>query len=183
MQIIESRLRQSPGHVVAMGLGMAMCFVLPIWLIAQVAGVRGVAGTAVVLPALVLASWMSIMAARSLLRREAESHAWTLSADTLTRGLRGAERIRLADIVSIAQGVPGLRRRNPWADASLVIRLRDGRLLLLNLTAARQGDALMAELVKRCAPVWTVSPHYTVRERALLQGLHWNRPLWPAAEG
>ena len=179
MQDIVSRHRPRPGMtIVVMLVIAAVLAVLPY------AAWRAFGPGGLVVPVLVVVAALALSAriVRALRRRDAQSLAWTLSDDVL-HGSPGADcRIALADIVSISQGLPGRRPRSPWVDAALVVKLRDGRLLLLNLLEAEQGDVLMAELVKRCASAWTDSPSHTAREREVLHRLPWNRLVWPGGE-
>jgi hypothetical protein len=117
------------------------------------------------------------LAMRAILRRDAETSAWTLTDDMLAGGLDGRHRIPLADIVEVSPGVPVDPRRpaTVWHHGGLVLKLRGGRLLALNLSQAEHGPALMDALVARCAPVFTTAPMHTGRELALLHRLQWNR--------
>jgi len=119
------------------------------------------------------------LAMRTILRRDAEAFAWTLTDDTLAGGPGGLARIPLADIVEVSAGVPvgPGRSATVWHHSGLVLKLRGGRVLALHLAQAEHGPALMEALAARCASVFTTAPAHTERDLALLHRLRWNRVL------
>ena len=159
--------------VTAVVAGLLAVVVLTIW---RAFGSPGpAAGFVMGAVCLVVAAW----AMRATLRRDAEASAWTLTDDTLTGGAGGHCRIALADISEVSQGIPVApgRAGAVWHRDGLVLKLRDGRLLALNLAQAEHGPALMEALVARCASVFTAAPVHTQRDLALLHRLRWNRLL------
>lgn len=145
-----------------------------IWRAAGAVG-GGTIGIAIGVACLVAAA----LAMRTILRRDAETSAWTLSDDALAGGPGGLARIPLADIVEVSAGVPvgPGRSATVWHQSGLVLKLRGGRMLALNLSQAEHGPALMEALVARCASVFTTVPAHTERDLALLHRLRWNRVL------
>jgi hypothetical protein len=118
----------------------------------------------------------AVLAMRTIVRRDAEALAWTLTDDSLAGGV-GHCRIPLADIVEVSAGVPVApgRPATVWHQRGLVLKLRGGRLLALNLLQAEHGPTLMEALAARCASVFTASPTHTQHDLALLHRLQWNR--------
>lgn len=153
--------------------GMLAIAPLTIW---RAFGAPGpAAGIAIGAVCLVVAA----LAMRAIVRRDAEASAWTLSGDMLAGGVGGRCRIAFADISELSRGVPVApgRPATAWHHGGLVLKLRDGRLLALNLFQAENGPALMEALVARCAAVFTTAPLHTQRDLALLHRLRWNRML------
>lgn len=168
--------RHVPDHVsngvVAVVLA-GMCALVPLMLLpASIAS-----HPAVVVVTGVVCVAIAAMAIRTILRRDAEALAWTLTDDLLAGGVGGHCRIPLADIVEVSVGVPVApgRPATVWHQGGLVLKLRGGRLLALNLRQAEHGPTLMDALVARCASVFTASPAHTQRDLALLHRLRWNR--------
>lgn len=123
---------------------------------------------------------VSALFVRKVVRRDIETGTWRLDDEALVGGVRGACRIQLADIVSISQGVPVRPRHETfWHRGALVVKLRGGRLLMLNLLHTEGGRELMEALVVRCESVFTISPVHTQKELVLLQRPRWNRLLGP----
>ncbi|MGN6153455.1 MAG: hypothetical protein ACTHOH_15840 [Lysobacteraceae bacterium] len=171
--IVSRRAPDRPTTVVVT-LGLAALFALvPLMLMPASAASHSAVAVAIGLVCLALAA----LAMRAILRRDADTSAWMLSDDVLAGGLDGRHRIPLPDIVEVSVGVPADPRRpaTVWHHGGLVLKLRDGRLLALNLSQAEHGPALMDALVVRCAPVFTTAPLHTERELALLHRLRWNR--------
>ena len=120
---------------------------------------------------------LAALVVRAIVRRDADTSAWTLTDDMLAGGIDGRHRIRIADIVEVSAGVPAGAGNveTVWRRSGLVLKLRGDRLLALNLLQAENGPALMEALVARCASVFTTAPEHSSRELALLHRLRWNR--------
>jgi hypothetical protein len=168
--------RRSPDRptTVVVTLGLAGLFaIVPLMLMPAAAASH----PAVVVATGLVCLMLGALAMRTILRRDAEALAWTLTDDVLAGGLDGRHRIPLADIVEVSAGVPVApgRPATVWHQCGLVLKLRGGRLLALNLLQAEHGPALMDALAVRCASVFTTAPVHTERELALLHRLRWNR--------
>lgn len=131
--------------------------------------------------ALILLGVISLLGAwgvlRFLQRKDAESMSWTLGEDALIRGQDAAHRILLSEIVELSRGVPvapGGGIETHWHQTGLVLKVRDGRILALNLLDAEGGAALMQAIETRCAVRFTTAPRHTERELAWLQHMKWN---------
>ncbi len=131
--------------------------------------------------ALILPGVMSLLGAwgvlRFLQRKDVESMSWTLGDDALIRGRDADHRIQLSEIVELSRGVPvapGDGVETHWHQTGLVLKVRDGRILALNLLDAEGGAALMQAIEMRCAARFTTAPRHTERELAWLQRMKWN---------
>jgi hypothetical protein len=115
-----------------------------------------------------------------LMMRDRERMHWSLSEHELVGGMKRPIRIPISNIVSISEGVPARTKRaanNPWLKSGIVLKIKDNRILSLNLATTEDGAQIMGTLIKRCSAVLTADPSYTAIELTILHRLKWNRVI------
>lgn len=179
MQTITSRYRTNALTIAFLTATVAAFLtILPFSILRALAEPNVVVDATIVSVCLLLAAALM----RKVVMHDLETSAWQLGNDTLIGGTRGEFRIELADIVALSPGVPVPpgARETPWHQSGLLLKLRDGRLLALNLLEAEGGRELMEALFARCGSALTVDLMLTRQELALLRRPRWNRLIAPA---
>lgn len=126
-----------------------------------------------------------VSTAALLVMRDKERMHWSLSEHELVAGMKRPVRIPISSIVTISEGVPARNRiaaNNPWLKNGIVLKIKDDKILSLNLRTTEEGAQLMEALLQRCSTVLTTDPSFTVNELAILHRLKWNQVL-DAASG